>query len=62
LLLNATRGIQFFTPLMITMLSARMGFAAALAVGSAFAAIGAVLVWILPETRGRLITSLDAWS
>jgi MFS family permease len=62
LLLNVTRGIQFFTPLMITALSTRMGFAAALAVGSAFAATGAILVWILPETRGRSITSLDVWS
>jgi MFS family permease len=59
LLLNVTRGIQFFTPLMITALSSRMGFAAALAVGSLFAATGAILVWMLPETRGRLITSLD---
>jgi MFS family permease len=59
LLLNVTRGIQFFTPLMITAMSERIGFAAALAVGSLFAAIGAILVWMLPETRGRLITSLD---
>jgi MFS family permease len=59
LLLNVTRGIQFFTPLMITALRARMGFAPALAVGSLFAAIGAMLVWLLPETRGRSITSLD---
>ncbi|SRR5579875_1513808 len=59
LLLNVTRGIQFFTPLMITAMRERIGFAAALAVGSLFAAIGAVLVWMLPETRGRLITSLD---
>ncbi len=59
LLLNVTRGIQFFTPLMITALRARIGFAAALAVGSLFAAIGAILVWMLPETRGRPITSLD---
>jgi MFS family permease len=59
LLLNVTRGIQFFTPLMITAMRERIGFAAALAVGSLFAAIGAILVWMLPETRGRLITSLD---
>jgi hypothetical protein len=44
---------------MIVALRARVGFAAALAVGSLFAAAGAVLVWQLPETRGRLITSLD---
>ncbi len=59
LLLNVTRGIQFFTPLMITALRARAGFAAALAVGSLFAAMGAIVVWLLPETRGRPITSLD---
>ena len=59
LLLNATRGIQFFTPLMITALRARVGFAAALAVGSVFSALGAIVVWLLPETRGNLITSLD---
>jgi len=59
LLLNVTRGIQFFTPLMITALSTRVGFAAALAVGSLFAAAGTILVWMLPETRGRPITSLD---
>jgi len=59
LLLNVTRGIQFFTPLMITALRARVGFAAALAVGSLFAVIGAALVWMLPETRGLPITSLD---
>jgi MFS family permease len=59
LLPNVTRGIQFFTPLIITAISARVGFAAALALGSLFAAVGAMLVWMLPETRGRLITSLD---
>jgi MFS family permease len=56
LLLNVTRGI---TPLMITALRAQIGFAAALAVGSLFAASGAIIVWMLPETRGRPITILD---
>jgi MFS family permease len=59
LLLNVTRGIQFATPLMITFLSTRIGFGAALAVGALFSAIGAGMVWLLPETRGRLITALD---
>ena len=60
LLLNVTRGIQFFTPLMITWLSSQLGFAAALSIGAIFSAIGASMVWLLPETRGRSITSLDA--
>jgi MFS family permease len=59
LLLNVTRGIQFATPLMITFLSSRIGFGAALAIGAIFAAIGAGMVWLLPETRGRVITALD---
>jgi MFS family permease len=59
LLLNVTRGLQFATPLMITFLSRRIGFGAALAIGALFSAIGAGLVWLLPETRGRVITTLD---
>jgi MFS family permease len=59
LLLNVTRGIQFATPLMITFLSSRIGFGSALAIGALFAAVGAGMVWLLPETRGRVITALD---
>jgi MFS family permease len=60
LLLNVTRGIQFFTPLIITALSPRLGFGPTLALGALFSAIGAVMVWMLPETRGRQITALDS--
>jgi MFS family permease len=59
LLLNVTRGIQFFTPLAITWLSPRLGFAMTLAIGAIFSTTGAALVWSLPETRGRDITMLD---
>ena len=58
-LLNVTRGIQFFTPLIITALSPRIGFGPTLAIGALFSAIGAIMVWLLPETRGRHITDLD---
>ena len=60
LLLNVTRGIQFFTPLIITALSPRFGFGPTLALGALFSAIGAVMVRMLPETRGRQITALDS--
>ncbi|MDB5107755.1 MAG: nanT2 [Candidatus Binatus sp.] len=59
LLLNVTRGFQFFTPLLITSLSARLGFGAALSLGALFSTLGALMVWVLPETRGRVITALD---
>jgi MFS family permease len=60
LLLNGTRGLQFFTPLAITTLSVYLGFGATLSIGAFFSATGAALVWLLPETRGRAITALDA--
>jgi MFS family permease len=59
LLLNVSRGFQFFTPLAIVFLSARFGFGATLSLGAIFSLVGAALVWILPETRGRTITDLD---
>lgn len=60
LLLNVTRGFQFFTPVVITALSERIGFGTTLAMGAMFAAAGSLIVWALPETRGRPITALDA--
>jgi MFS family permease len=59
LLLNVTRGFQFFTPILIAMLGAKFGFGATLSLGAVFSTMGALLVWILPETRGRSITELD---
>ena len=59
LLLNVTRGIQFFTPIAITLLSTRLGLGATLAIGAGFSALGSGMVWLLPETRGREITLMD---
>jgi MFS family permease len=60
LLLNVTRGFQFFTPIAITILSTRLGFGTTLAIGAVFSTIAAAMIWLLPETRGREITALDA--
>ena len=60
LLLNISRGFQFFTPIFIAAMGARFGFAPTLALGAVFSVAGATLVWTLPETRGREITALDA--
>jgi MFS family permease len=59
LLLNVTRGLQFFTPMVIAVLSRSIGFGAALSIGAAFSAVGSMLIWLIPETRGRVLTRLD---
>lgn len=58
-LLNVTRGFQFFTPIAIATLGARFGFGTTLSLGAIFSTVGALLIWILPETRARSITALD---
>jgi hypothetical protein len=37
-----------------------LGFGPTLAIGALFSALGAMMVWLLPETRGRRITMLDS--
>ncbi len=59
LLLNLTRGFQFFTPLAITWLGRYFGLGAALSLGALFSLAGSAMIWMLPETRGRSITELD---
>ena len=59
ILLNVTRGLQFFTPILIAALGARLGFGATLSLAAIFSTLGALLIWILPETRGSSITALD---
>ena len=59
MLLNVTRGIQFFTPIAIAILSTRLGLGPTLAIGALFSLAGAALIWTIPETRGRSITMLD---
>ena len=59
MLLNVTRGFQFFTPILIAALGTRVGFGTTLSLGAIFSTLGALLVWAVPETRGTSITALD---
>jgi MFS family permease len=52
---NAARGVQFFTPLVVAIVARRYGLAGGIALAAGFALAAAAWVWLLPETRGRLI-------
>jgi len=54
---NAARGIQFLTPIVIERVSHVWGLSGGIALAAAFSTMGALWVWTLPETRGRLITA-----
>jgi MFS family permease len=52
---NAARGVQFVTPLVVTLVARRWGLGGGIALAAAFALGAAAWVWLLPETRGREI-------
>lgn len=55
--LNVSLGFQFFTTVLIATLDAQ--FSSARRHRALFPTLGALLVWILPDTRGGSITALD---
>ena len=52
---NLARGVQFFTPLVITTVAASHGLGGGISLAAFFAVFTGVWVWTLPETRGRRI-------
>jgi len=52
---NVARGVQFFTPLIITAVAERADLAAGISLAAAFSVAAGIAIWTLPETRGREI-------
>ncbi|HEX9163465.1 MAG TPA: MFS transporter [Thermoanaerobaculia bacterium] len=52
---NAGRLVSAGAPVIIGSAAPRYGFGAALAADALFFALGAILIWLLPETRGRVL-------
>jgi MFS family permease len=53
---NLARGVQFFTPLAITVVAGRYGLGGGISLAAFFAIFTGAWVWTLPETRGTRIT------
>jgi MFS family permease len=56
---NLARGVQFFTPLIITQVAIRYGLGGGISLAAFFAIFTGVWVWMLPETQGTRITVAD---
>ena len=52
---NLARGVQFFTPLVITQVASRYGLGGGISLAAFFALFTGAWVWMLPETRGTMI-------
>jgi nitrate/nitrite transporter NarK len=58
--LNLARGVQFFTPLIITRVAqAGYGLSGGISLACLFSLLAGVWIWTLPETLGRDLNSLD---
>jgi predicted MFS family arabinose efflux permease len=53
---NLARGVQFFTPWIITIVAARYGLGGGISLAAGFAIFTGFWVWMLPETKGTRIT------
>jgi MFS family permease len=52
---NAARGVQLVTPILVAVIARRWGLGGGIALAAGFALGAAGWVWLLPETRGRVI-------
>jgi MFS family permease len=56
---NLARGVQFFTPVVITAVAGRYGLGGGISLAALFALLAGAWVWTFPETRGRDLGALD---
>ena len=55
---NLARGIQFITPLIITLVARYSDLSYGIAIAAIFAFLTGVWIWVFPETKGTKINEL----
>lgn len=56
---NLARGIQFLTPIMITLVATYFDLSYGIAIAAIFAMLVGIWIWVFPETKGTVINELD---
>jgi len=52
---NLARGVQFFTPMIITVVAVRYGLSGGISLAAIFAVLTGAWIWTFPETRGKVL-------
>jgi hypothetical protein len=52
---NLARGVQFFTPVVISLIASRYGLGGGISMAILFAILTGIWIWTFPETKGRQI-------
>jgi MFS family permease len=56
---NLARGVQFFTPVAISLIATRYGLGGGISLAALFAVLTGLWIWTFPETRGRKLYAED---
>ena len=56
---NLARGIQFVTPVIITIVATYFDLGFGIAIAAMFAFLCGVWIWVFPETKGTVLNELD---
>ena len=56
---NLARGIQFITPIIITLVATYFDLSYGIAIAAIFAFLVGVWIWVFPETKGTVLNDLD---
>ena len=56
---NLARGIQFVTPVVITVVGAYLDLSYGIAIAAIFAMLCGIWIWVFPETKGTVLNELD---
>ena len=56
---NLARGIQFITPVIITLVATYFDLSYGIAIAAIFALLVGIWIWVFPETKGTVINELD---
>lgn len=56
---NLARGVQFFTPVMISIIAIQFGLGGGIALAALFALLTGAWIWTFPETKGRKLYAGD---
>lgn len=53
---NLARGIQFLTPVVISLVAVKYGLGGGISIAAIFAVLTGLWIWMFPETRGKIIS------
>jgi MFS family permease len=56
---NLARGVQFFTPVVITLVAAKYGLGGGISIAALFALLTGIWIWTFPETKGKLLSAVQ---